>query len=514
MKIRYKISTLMILLTVVIILLINFSYVRIVTWATDDFITRYLPPQITSAFLDVPSADEIDWDEMQVQIDRAVEELDDLLYIAIYSADTNEPLIGKNTDRIQSLLGGEKDQESLQNIMDGLRKGEDVDIRDARRVELLPQSDSEAASLRIVIGYIFPILDEMRSFIIGIALILILIFTIVAIIGSFFLAGGITKPIRKLVSAMQEASEGNLNIAVRVRSRDEVGQLAKVFNKMMYQLSEKTSELEHFAHTLEERVEREVAERRRRDEAEKQRLIREIQHAREVQMGLFPKSPPQIEGLDIWGVCHPAMEVGGDFFDYLPLDENKSCIALGDVSGKGMRGAMNAVMAYGMLHAQARSFSSAATIISELNAALFTRMEETTFTTLSLGIIDVQAREIQLCNAGNPYPVLLREGKASLLELSGMPLGIIPEIDYDEERLALIPGDVLVLYSDGISEAMTADDRMYGMDTLRKLIGTFPPGLSAQSVVERILQDVRRFVGDYPQSDDMTIIAARVYEVD
>ncbi len=500
MKIRYKISTLMILLTVVIILLINFSYVRIVTWATDDFITRYLPPQITSAFLDVPSEDEIDWDDMQVQIDRALEEFDDLLYIAIYSTDTNEPRL------IRTQVG-------LQNVMDELRKG-DVDIKDARKVEILPQSDSQSASLRIVIGYIFPILDEMRSFIIGAALILILIFTIVAVIGSFFLAGGITKPIRKLVSAMQEASEGNLNIAVRVRSRDEVGQLAKVFNKMMYQLNEKTSELEHFAHTLEERVEREVAERRRRDEAEKQRLIREIQHAREVQMGLFPKSPPQIEGLDIWGVCYPAREVGGDFFDYLPLDENKSCIALGDVSGKGMRGAMNAVMAYGMLHAQARSFSSAATIISELNAALFTRMEETTFTTLSLGIIDVQAREIQLCNAGNPYPILLREGKASLLELSGMPLGIIPEIDYDEERLALIPGDVLVLYSDGISEAMTADDRMYGMDTLRKLIGTFPPGLSAQSVVERILQDVRRFVGDYPQSDDMTIIAARVYEVD
>ena len=500
----------MILLTVVIILLINFSYVRIVTWAVDDFITRYLPPQITSAFLDVPSEDYIDWEDMQTQIDRALEEFDDLLYVAVYNAETNEPrLIRTNRDRILSILGGEESQESLQTVMDGLRKG-DVDIRDARKVEILPQSDTPSASLRVVIGYIFPILDEMRSFIIGSALILILIFTVIAILASFFLAGGITKPVRKLASAMQEASEGNLDIAVRVRSRDEVGQLARMFNKTMYQLHEKTSELENFAHTMEERVEREVAERRRRDEAEKQQLIGEIQRAREVQMGLFPQSPPKIEGLDIWGVCHPAREVGGDFFDYLTLDENKSCIALGDVSGKGLKGAMNAVMAYGMLHSQARSFSTAATTISELNAVLSSRMEETTFTTLSLGIIDVQTREIQLCNAGNPYPILLRDGKASLLELSGMPLGIIPEIDYDEERLELIPGDILIIYSDGISEAMTADDRMYGMSVLRNLVETFELGISAQSVVERILQDVRKFVGDYPQSDDMTIVALRV----
>jgi sigma-B regulation protein RsbU (phosphoserine phosphatase) len=513
MKIRYKISILVILLTVAIILLINFSYVKIVTWAADEFVERYLRRQMTSVLVDVPPENEIDWDDMQAQIDRTLQESNDLLYVAVYNAATDEArLVRMNVDQVRPLMDSKRDMKNPQKIIDGFHRG-DVDIKDAREIEIFAQSDPPSTSLRVVIGYIFPISDRVRSFITWVALVLIFTFTVVAILGSSFLAGGITKPIRRLASAMQNVSEGDLDTAVRVRSRDEVGQLARVFNKMMYQLKEKTSELEQLNRTLEERVERGVAELRRRDEAENKRLLDEIQRAREVQMGLFPQSPPQIEGLDIWGVCRPANEVGGDFFDYLSLGTGKSCLALGDVSGKGLKGAMNALMAYGMLHVQARTYSSAATIISELNAALSSRLEETTFTTLSLGIIDTRLKQIQLCNAGNPYPVLLREGKASLLELSGMPLGIIPEVEYDETQLALIPGDVLVFYSDGISEATTSDERMYGMDALKELVGTFQPGMRAQSIVERILQEVRKFVGDFPQSDDMTIIALRVHGV-
>ena len=94
-----------------------------------------------------------------------------------------------------------------------------------------------------------------------------------------------------------------------------------------------------------------------------------------------------------------------------------------------------------------------------------------------------------------------------------MPLGIVSEIEYDETVIALMPGYILVFYSDGISEAMTSDERMYGMDTLKELIENLPLDISAQAIVERILQEVREFVGDFPQSDDMTIIVLRVSEV-
>jgi serine phosphatase RsbU (regulator of sigma subunit) len=513
MRIRYKISILVILLTVAIIVLINYSYVRIMTWAIDDFIKRYLPHQITSAFLDLPPDSEIEWKEMETQIDRAMQEFDDLLYVAVYSAGADKPkILSTNMPRIQSLLNSAREAGSPQEITSALGAGE-LNIKNARTVELLSKTESGSSSLRVVIGYVFPILDQMRSFIVWIALILILIFTIVAVLVSFLLASRITRPIRRLASAMQNVSEGDLDIAVRPRSRDEVGQLAKAFNKMIYQLREKTTELEQLNQTLEERVQRGVEEIRRRDEAERQRLFDEIQRAREMQMGLLPQSPPRVPGLDIWGVCYPASEVGGDFFDYLSLNEEKLCIALGDVSGKGLRGAMNGVMAYGMLHAQVRTYSSASTTIYELNATLSSRLEEATFTALSLGIIDINSKEVQLCNAGNPYPILLRMGKASLLNLSGMPLGIVSEIEYDETHLVLRPGDALIFYSDGISEAMTSDDQLYGMDRLRDLVGTFQPGLGAQAMVERILQDVRRFVGEFPQSDDMTIVVVNMREV-
>ena len=510
MKIRYRISTLVIILTVAIILLINLSYVRILTRAADELIARYLRGQMTSILVDVPPEDEIDWDDMQSQTDRALRESEDLLYIAVYNADNNEiRLMSINIARIQSLTDNGVAVRSSE-IAEGLGRG-DLDIREAREIDILAQSDPPTTSLRVVIGYTFPISGQMSSFILWIALILVLVFTAVAVVGSFFLAGGITRPIRRLVSAMQSVSEGKLDTIVRVRSRDEVGLLARVFNKMTYQLREKTEELEQLNRTLEERVQLGVAELRSRDEVEKQRLTREIQRARDVQMGLLPQRPPDTPGFDIWGICLPANEVGGDFFDYLSLGADRMCIALGDVSGKGMKGAMNAVMTYAMLHTQTQMHNSASTIISELNVALSSRLQEATFTALSLGIIDIKSKEIQLCNAGNPYPILLRQDKASLLELSGMPLGIISEIEHDEAQLALAPGDVLILYSDGIPEAMSPDNRVYSMDTLRELVETFEAGLSAQAVVEGILHNVKEFVGDSPRSDDVTIVAVRVH---
>jgi serine phosphatase RsbU (regulator of sigma subunit) len=511
MKIKYRISLLMIFMTIAIILLLNYSYVRMVIWAADEFIARYLRHQMTSIFVDVPPDSEIDWVEIQDQSDRAVSGADELLYVAVYNANTLESkIISMEVDKIIPLLEDNRGLKKPQDILAALRQDE-VNIQDAREIEVLAKPDDpDSDPLLIVIGYIFPISDRVRSFIIGLAIILIIIFSVIAIVSSFLLAGGITKPISRLASAMQRVSDGNLDIAIKVRRRDEVGQLARSFNKMIYQLKEKTSELEQLNATLEDRVRQGVAEIAKRDEEERLRLIREIQRAREVQMGLFPQSPPQIPGLDIYGLCRPASEVGGDFFDYLHLGENRLCLALGDVSGKGLKGAMNAVMAHGMLHTQTRIYSSTTTIISELNTILSARLGEATFTALSLGIIDIPSREINMCNVGNPYPILLRDGKASLLELSGMPLGILLEIEYDEMKLWLKPGDVVIFYSDGISEATRSDEKMYGMESLRKLVESFSPDMKAQDMVERIIQDVKGFVGNFPQSDDMTVIVLRV----
>ena len=311
----------------------------------------------------------------------------------------------------------------------------------------------------------------------------------------------------------QEAIEAlSLSIVEALMRKLRDIELAEQREQLEERVEERTRELAQLSSTLQDRVDQTVSELRKRDEAERQRMIREIDQAREVQTGLFPQLSPQVAGLDIWGVCHPAYEVGGDFFDYLTVGPDKLCIALGDVAGKGMRGAMTAAIAHGMLHAEARASDSLPTIISELNADLFARLDNAAFIALSLAVIDTQSRKLRLCNTGNPYPIRLRRGQPSLLELGGIPLGIMPEIEYDETHLTLTPGDIVILYSDGVTEAIGSGDRVYGMDALRDLISTLQPNLSAQSMVEKIIESVRAFAGDRPQSDDMTVIAICVKE--
>ena len=173
---------------------------------------------------------------------------------------------------------------------------------------------------------------------------------------------------------------------------------------------------------------------------------------------------------------------------------------------------MTAAIAHGMLHAEARASDSLPTIISELNADLYARLDNAAFIALSLAVIGTQSRKLRLCNAGNPYPIRLRRGQSSLLELGGIPLGIMPEIEYDETHLTLMPGDIIIIYSDGVTEAIGSGDRMYGMDALRDMISTLQLNPSAQSIVEKIIESVRVFAGDRPQSDDMTVIAIYVQE--
>lgn len=312
----------------------------------------------------------------------------------------------------------------------------------------------------------------------------------------------------------QEAVEAlSLSLVEALMRKRRDSELSEYREQLEKKVEARTKELEQLNRTLQDRVQQAVSELRMRDEAEKHRLINEIEQAREVQTSLFPQSPPKFAGLDIWGVCYPAYEVGGDFFDYLPIGSDKLCLVLGDVAGKGMKGAMTAAMAHGMLHAEARASDSLSIIVSELNAVLSSRLDKATFTALSLAVIDMQSRELRICNAGNPYPIRLRKGQSALLELSGMPLGIMSEIEYDETHLTIMPGDVIILYSDGVTEAITSDDRIYGMDTLRDMIGTLQPNLSAQSIVEKVIESVKEFAGNRPQSDDITVIAVRIKEL-
>lgn len=248
------------------------------------------------------------------------------------------------------------------------------------------------------------------------------------------------------------------------------------------------------------------AELRQKEEAETQRVKNELSEARRMQMGLLPKSAPNIHQFELAGASLPANEVGGDFYDYLALENNLVGIALVDVSGKGLRGAMNAVMAYGMLHEVAQLESKADMILSRLNTDLHPMLQDSMFAALNFGILNPQTRQIQYSNAGQSYPIVKRNGGVERVELGGLPLGIIADATYDEKVIDLHNGDYLIFYTDGLTDAMNEVEEIYGFERLNANIHNARANLSAEEMIQHILQDVHAFVGESKQYDDMTLI--------
>jgi len=253
-----------------------------------------------------------------------------------------------------------------------------------------------------------------------------------------------------------------------------------------------------------------AVQRLRLARAERLRLQRELEDAREMQMRLLPKTAPVVKGFDIAGFSRPAREVGGDFFDYISLHDGKIGLALADVSGKGLKGAMNAVLANGMLNQVAKIESSSGNILSTLNQDLYPRIEKRMFTAIALSILHSDSETLQFANAAQPYPIIKRENQVSELKSEGgVPLGIMPNVVYQDQPLQLQQGDIVIFYTDGINEAVNSNGEMYNIERLKDAIMKFDSEMSAEKIVKAILQDVGDFVGSAEQYDDMTVIVVK-----
>jgi len=254
------------------------------------------------------------------------------------------------------------------------------------------------------------------------------------------------------------------------------------------------------------------AELRQKEEAEIQRVKKELNDARDMQMGLLPRAAPHIDEFELAGVSLPATEVGGDFYDYLTLSDNLVGIALADVSGKGLRGAMNAVLTNGMLREVVQLESRAGAILSRLNTDLRPLLDNLTFTALNLGVLNPRTKQIQYTNAGQPYPIIKRGGEVEEVGLGEVPLGLIAGVTYDEETIDLYHGDYAIFYTDGLVEAMNSAEEIYGFDRLKETIGNAGANFSAEGMIQHILQNVHAFVGEAEQYDDITVVVLRCKE--
>lgn len=239
------------------------------------------------------------------------------------------------------------------------------------------------------------------------------------------------------------------------------------------------------------------------------RLEEEVELVSQIQMELLPKSAPDFPGYDIAGINVPARVVGGDYFDFIPVERDKLCVCLGDVSGKGLPASLLMANLQATLRGQIHPGVNPSECVAKSNNMLFRSTNPEHFVTLFCGLLDAKKHEMTFCNAGHNFPFLVSEDEKRLsLETGGVVLGVMENYAFEQECVALREGDVLVIYSDGVTEAMDKDENDFGEERLLELIASHRD-VSASALIERIFDKVKEFTGDHPQSDDMTMVVVK-----
>jgi serine phosphatase RsbU (regulator of sigma subunit) len=246
-------------------------------------------------------------------------------------------------------------------------------------------------------------------------------------------------------------------------------------------------------------------------EEEKQLLLmqEDLRLAYEIQVGLLPASPPRILGYDIAGRSVPAKEVGGDYFDFIRLDDGRMGFCLGDITGKGLPAALLMANLQATVRGQALLSASARECVARANALLFQSTSPEKFATFCFGILDPPSGRFNYCNAGHNFPLLFgADGGIRRLGVGGLVLGAFETVPYDEETVSLAPGDLLVIFSDGLPEAMSRCGEEFGEEALVRLVES-NRCQDAAGLVSTLLESIHAHLADCPQTDDMTLIVIK-----
>ncbi len=251
-------------------------------------------------------------------------------------------------------------------------------------------------------------------------------------------------------------------------------------------------------------------QRRLREEQRMIRLQEEVRLARSIQQNLLPKAVPVVEGYDIAGATLPASTVGGDYYDFIPVEEGRLALCLGDVSGKGMPAALLMAHLQAAIRGQTLMRIDPGPALAHSNTLLYHSTGSDRFATCFYGVLDVREHRLRYANAGHDRPLLISAGgdRSRELDTCGLVLGVIPEAAYPEDSVALEPGDSLLIYSDGIIDAADGEGREFGLDALRDLVRRRPGG-SAADTLARVLDTVNAHAGGAPQTDDITVVVVQ-----
>ncbi|HEV3059431.1 MAG TPA: SpoIIE family protein phosphatase [Vicinamibacterales bacterium] len=332
---------------------------------------------------------------------------------------------------------------------------------------------------------------------------LFLIIQFIALVAGLALAKSITGSVHALFTGTERVRQGDFTHKIAVVSDDQLGELAGSFNEM-------TASIEDLL----------------RQAAEKKRLEEELRIAHEIQMSLLPQGPLLMPGLSVTALCVPAREVGGDYYDFLPLDDHRVGVLIADVSGKGTSAALYMAELKGLMLSLSQIHSSPRELLIVANRIIAQHLDARSFITMTYAVIDMRARTMTYARAGHT-PLIYVPGCGSLpgarshakiLAPDGLVLGL--KIDrgelfeqlLQEETIFLGAGDLYLFFTDGISEAMNVQDDCFGEGRLGQLVESHAH-LPPDELRERVLREISAFVGEAPQHDDMTMILLKVDEV-
>lgn len=248
---------------------------------------------------------------------------------------------------------------------------------------------------------------------------------------------------------------------------------------------------------------------------ERQRLQQELEIAREVQMSFLPKSDPNMKGLDIASRCVPALEVGGDYYDFVPLGPRQLGVAIGDVSGKGTQAAFYMTLAKGFLRALSTPSGSVSNVLKQINRLFYENVERGAFISMVYAVFETAKKRLRLTRAGH-NPVLVWRAKQKKLEViqpNGLALGLEDGRKFSktiqEVKISFAKGDCFIFYTDGFTEAMNKQKEEYGEDRFATTVQNFAD-LPAKQILEGVFAQVKVFIGKAKQHDDMTLVVVKV----
>jgi serine phosphatase RsbU (regulator of sigma subunit) len=338
---------------------------------------------------------------------------------------------------------------------------------------------------------------QLLLIVLAIIAVLFLIILAVAVLMGFVLARSITGAVHELFEGTEKVRGGDFTHKIVVHSRDQLGELAESFNSMTASIADLLVQ-----------------------KAQKERLEQELRIARGIQMSLLPQEPLTAGGVSFAGHCEPAREVGGDYYDFWAIDDHRFALLIADVAGKGTSAALYMAELKGIVLSFSQSHESPRQLLIDANRIISNHLDTRRFITMTYGVVDVRAQTLTYARAGHcplirlPGPGSVSKG-AEVLAPDGLVLGL--KLDdgetfarlLEEATVPIAPGDVFLLYTDGLTEAMNPAGDFFGEERLSALVQSHGTGAFPQ-LRDQILAAISTFTGPAEQQDDMTMLLLRV----